>query len=73
MRLYDRQNRRLYINEAERERFIRAAERTPGEVRTFCLTLLYTGCRISEALELYQSHPGLTLGGFLFRSGCDSK
>lgn len=52
MRLYDRQKRRLYINTSERERFVRSAMRTPLPVRSFCLTLLYTGCRISEALEL---------------------
>ena len=52
MRLYDEENRRLYINLEERERFIAAAEKSDRHIRTFCLTLLYTGCRISEALEL---------------------
>ena len=52
MRLYDRRNQRLYLNASERERFIAAAWAAPGEVRTFCLTLAYTGCRISEAIEL---------------------
>lgn len=52
MRLHDRYQRRLYLNEDERQRFLHAAESAPGEVRTFCLTLLYTGCRISEALAL---------------------
>lgn len=55
MRLYDRQKRRLYINAVEREQFLIAAMRAPAEVRTFCLTLFYTGCRISEALELSPS------------------
>ncbi|ANK80041.1 MAG: hypothetical protein TEF_03995 [Rhizobiales bacterium NRL2] len=52
MRLYDDRKRRLYINAAERERFVAAAGGAPPEVRSFCLTLLYTGCRLSEALEL---------------------
>ncbi|MCV6602949.1 MAG: site-specific integrase [Cohaesibacter sp.] len=52
MRLYDENNNRLYINSEERERFIKAAEKADRHVRTLCLTLLYTGCRISEALEL---------------------
>ena len=52
MRLYGDRNERLYVNLAERERFIRAATLAPPKVRTFGLTLLYTGCRISEALEL---------------------
>ncbi|MEM7525015.1 MAG: tyrosine-type recombinase/integrase [Pseudomonadota bacterium] len=55
MRLYDRERRRLYLNAAERERFVAVARRSPAEVRTFCLTLLYTGCRISEALSLSPS------------------
>lgn len=52
MRLYDRQKRRLYMNAAEREQFLMAAMRAAPEVRTLCLTLFYTGSRISEALEL---------------------
>ncbi len=52
MQLYDRQKRRLYLNASERELFFEAACHTPSEVRTFCLVLYYTGCRISEALEL---------------------
>lgn len=52
MRLYDRYNRRLYLNASERQRFLVAAKRFPPLQRTLCLTLLYTGCRISEALAL---------------------
>lgn len=52
MRLYDPQNNRLYVNADERQRFIGAAENQSDQVRILCLTLAYTGCRISEALEL---------------------
>lgn len=52
MRLYDRYARRLYINAEERHRFLGAASIAKPEIRAFCLTLFYTGCRISEALEL---------------------
>jgi integrase len=52
MRLYNRANERLYINATERARFLRAASQTDPLVSSFCLTLLYTGCRISEALAL---------------------
>jgi len=52
MRLYDTQGHRLYLTGSERDAFRRAAERTPREVRTYCHTLLYTGCRPSEALAL---------------------
>jgi integrase/recombinase XerD len=42
-----------YLTSSEREAFRKAAEAQPhGEVRTYCWTLLYTGCRPSEALAL---------------------
>jgi integrase len=52
MRLYDTQGHRLYLTASEREAFRKAAEQAPREVRTYCHTLLYTGCRPSEALAL---------------------
>jgi integrase/recombinase XerD len=52
MRLYDTQGHRLYLTSSERDAFRRAAEQAPREVRTYCHTLLYTGCRPSEALAL---------------------
>ena len=54
MRLYGKGNRRLYINGSERRRFIDVAETQDLQIRAFCLTLLYTGCRLSEARELTQ-------------------
>lgn len=55
MRLYDERYERLYINAAERRRFFEAANQRPDHIRIFCLTLLYTGCRLSEARALRQS------------------
>jgi len=52
MRLYACAKSRLYINAAERARFIVAAEKSSPVICAFCLTLLYTGCRISEAISL---------------------
>jgi len=52
MRLYDTQGHRLYLTSSERDAFRRAAEHAPRAVRTYCHTLLYTGCRPSEALAL---------------------
>lgn len=52
MRLYDDESQRLYINANERRRFLLATEQEDAAVRAFCLTLFYTGCRISEAREL---------------------
>ncbi|MEP3946057.1 hypothetical protein [Ascidiaceihabitans sp.] len=48
MRLYNQHNERLYLNAEERARFIKAAIDQPAYMRTFCLTLLYTGCRLSS-------------------------
>lgn len=52
MRLYNQQNERLHLNADERARFIEAANGQPAYIRIFCLTLLYAGCRLSEAREL---------------------
>jgi integrase len=51
--LYSVSGQRKYLTQDERARFIAAAERCPrANVRTLCLTLAWTGCRISEALAL---------------------
>lgn len=54
--LYSPQGRRKYLTPPERLRFIAAALEHPRpEVRTLCLVLAYTGCRISEALGLFSA------------------
>ncbi len=55
MRLYDQGQNRLYINRDERQRIIEATSQAEPHIRLFCLVLLYTGCRISEALALRRS------------------
>ena len=51
--LYSAGGQRKYLTADERQRFLSAAISCPrAEVRTLCLTLVYTGCRISEALAL---------------------
>jgi integrase len=52
MDLFDPRGHRLYMSADERAAFRRAAKDADREVRTFCLVLLHTGCRISEALAL---------------------
>jgi integrase/recombinase XerD len=51
MQRFDEQGRRLYFTDEERRAFLRAAVTAPRETRSFCSTLHYTGCRISEALS----------------------
>lgn len=54
--LYSPQGRRKYLTPPERSRFIAAAANHPRpDVRTLCLVLVYSGCRISEALALVSS------------------
>jgi integrase len=63
--LYTAQGERKYLNPAERRRFLAAAKRCPRrKLRTLCLTLAYTGCRLSEALAL-RPHNIDRAGGFL--------
>lgn len=51
--LYTRGGLRKYLNAAERLRFIAAAKAFPRpDIGALCLTIAYTGCRISEALTL---------------------
>jgi integrase/recombinase XerD len=50
--LFDANGQRLYITLAERNAFLEAASQADREVRTFCMVMAYSGCRISEALAL---------------------
>jgi integrase len=68
MRLYDPQGHRLYLTSLEREAFQKVAEQAPKEVRTYCHTLLYTGCRPSEALALRVDHVDFQAQALIFES-----
>lgn len=62
--LHTAQGRRKYLTPRERLRFLEAAAREPAEIETFCLTLAWTGCRVSEALGLTHAdldHEGRTV------------
>jgi integrase len=51
--LYTTAGQRKYLTAAERSRFVNAAlSCRRAELRALCLTLVYTGCRISEALAI---------------------
>lgn len=66
--LYDKKGQRKYLTPAERETFLKAADDAEREVRTFCATLAYTGCRISEALALTADRVDLKDGTLIFES-----
>lgn len=52
MKIIDEKGNRLYLNAAEREAFLRAAEKERREVRAMCLLMHDTGIRESEVLEV---------------------
>ena len=52
MRLYSRSGARLYLNKSECDKFAAAALQNEPHTAMFCLCLLYTGCRVSEAINL---------------------
>lgn len=50
--IYDTRGRRKYLTGKERTRFRKHADTLSSDKYAFCLMLYYTGCRISEALEI---------------------
>lgn len=50
--LYTSQGTRKYLTDRERHLFIGRARQQRPEIATFCLTLAYTGARVSEVLAL---------------------
>ncbi|QDX25730.1 site-specific integrase [Sphingomonas suaedae] len=65
---YDQQGRRKYLNEAERQRFLNAANRLPSEARALCYFLSYTGCRVSEALAVCREHIDIEASAVVIRT-----
>ena len=50
--LHDSTGQRKYLTRDERDAFLEAAGKAGRPARTFCMTLAYTGSRVSEALAL---------------------
>jgi integrase/recombinase XerD len=68
MQLFDPNGARKYLTVAERDRFLKAAELAPREARTLCMTLAWSGCRLSEALALTADRVDLAAGVLVFES-----
>lgn len=66
--LHTVRGRRKYLNPAERVRFLAAADQAPPQLRAFCLVLAWTGCRLSEALDLAPTDLDTTAGSMAIRS-----
>jgi len=56
MKLYSDTGDRLYLTSSERDRFEEACKKQSRETMTFAMVLLYTGCRLSEALNIRVKH-----------------
>lgn len=66
--LHDNSGGRKYLTIDERDRFLTSAKSAERKVRTFCFCLAFTGCRISEALELTADRIDLAEKSIAFRS-----
>ena len=67
--LFTIDGKRKYLTSEAREQFIKQAnQHERGEVRTLCLVLAYTGCRMSEALALIADKIDLSSKTIIFRT-----
>lgn len=67
--LFDPYGNRKWLNWQEREAFLKAVQSCPDVgKKVFCLTLFYTGCRISEALELTGDRVDVSEGVIILRT-----
>jgi len=67
--LFTRKGKRKYLDEHELDLFIRKAQSVENpKVRTLCLVMAQTGCRISEALELTAKDIDISSGSITFRT-----
>ena len=68
LQLFDLNGRRKYLSEPESERFLAAAQRVEPSTRALAELLAYSGCRISEALELTGQRLDPGAGVVVFRT-----
>lgn len=66
--LYNAQGKRLYLTLEERNAFFKASKAQRDNVRTFCQLLYYTGCRVSEALNLTCNQIDMSAGEVVIKS-----
>lgn len=68
MQLHTADGARKYLTAPERNTFLRAAEQADRPVRTLCMTLTFSGCRLSEALALTADRVDLAAGVLVFET-----
>ena len=68
MQLYTPEGARKYLTADEREVFLAVAGQTDRDIQTLCMTLAYSGCRLSGALALTVDRVDLDAGTVVFES-----
>ncbi|TWB34338.1 tyrosine-type recombinase/integrase [Nitrospirillum pindoramense] len=66
--IYDADGRRKYLNRAETIRFLEAADRFAPLYRALCYLLVFSGCRISEAISVRLHQLDAEQGRVVFRT-----
>jgi integrase len=66
--LFHTDGSRKYLSQEERAAFLKAAERFPREVQSFCHVLAWSGCRLTEALELTADRVDLSSRSLTFET-----
>lgn len=66
--LFDRSGHRKYLTASERRAFAVRASRFPIPIKLFCLTLLYTGARLSELLALTSDRIDVANNAIIFET-----
>lgn len=56
MKLFSDSGERLYLTSSKRDRYEQVAKLQDRETMTLALVLLYTGCRLSEAINIKMKH-----------------
>lgn len=66
--LFDDRGRRKYLTGDERRRFLLVSGRCEARTRALCRLLVYSGCRVSEALQLTRDRLDATTGHVVLRT-----
>lgn len=66
--VYDGDGRRKYLDADERLRFLAAADDEPPPVRALCHLLIFSGCRISEALAVQRDQIDVASSAVVLRT-----
>ena len=66
--LYTPRGQRKYLSPDERRRFLAAADAAAPELRAFCHLLAWSGCRLSEGLDMTAGDVDAVAGSVAIRS-----